>query len=228
MIPKIKTGIPGLDKLLNGGIPENTVTLLYGPPKTGKSIFCAHFLNQGLLDEQPCLYIFTDYNMDMLIRRMAMFNWSIEKSVQKEMVYRIDLCSTLGGTAPIEKPTLRVASPKNPTDFMIKSAGGLKFLTLKAKTFRAIMDSATTLFSYNEPALVARMLRAWSTSVKTSGATGLITYTEGSTDPKIETMLKSTVDNIIKMKESEICIEAMVGKNPEKLAYEIGENGIKI
>nr|WP_279383495.1 ATPase domain-containing protein [Methanobacterium formicicum] len=39
----IETGIPGLDELLSlndgEGFPQNTTTLVYGPPKVGKSIF---------------------------------------------------------------------------------------------------------------------------------------------------------------------------------------------
>jgi len=48
MIPRIESGIPGFDELTSsndgtGGIPENTATLIYGPPKTGKSIFTNQF-----------------------------------------------------------------------------------------------------------------------------------------------------------------------------------------
>jgi len=41
MIACIESGIPGFDELTRtesfmGGIPENSTTLVYGPPKTGK------------------------------------------------------------------------------------------------------------------------------------------------------------------------------------------------
>ncbi|WP_255503711.1 ATPase domain-containing protein [Methanothermobacter sp. KEPCO-1] len=49
MIVKIPSGIRGLDELIGGGaIPENTVTLVYGPPKVGKSIFSYGF-TEGVL-----------------------------------------------------------------------------------------------------------------------------------------------------------------------------------
>ncbi|MEM4889958.1 MAG: ATPase domain-containing protein, partial [Thermosphaera sp.] len=44
MVERIKTGIPGFDEILNGGIPKRNVVLLSGGPGTGKSIFSAQFL----------------------------------------------------------------------------------------------------------------------------------------------------------------------------------------
>ncbi len=62
MIPCIESGIPGFEELTRsnegtGGIPENTATLVYGPAKTGKSIFANQFTYQGLLNgEAMSLY----------------------------------------------------------------------------------------------------------------------------------------------------------------------------
>ncbi len=55
MIPCIESGIPGFDELTRsdtgtGGIPENSSTLIYGPPKTGKTIFCNQFAYKGLFN----------------------------------------------------------------------------------------------------------------------------------------------------------------------------------
>ncbi len=65
MIPFIESGIPGFDELTKsengiGGIPENTATLIYGPAKTGKTIFSNQFTYKGLLNGESCLYITTD------------------------------------------------------------------------------------------------------------------------------------------------------------------------
>ena len=39
MVKRIKTGIPGLDKVMEGGLVDNSVNLLSGGTGTGKSIF---------------------------------------------------------------------------------------------------------------------------------------------------------------------------------------------
>jgi circadian clock protein KaiC len=47
MIKRIKTGIKGFDKLVQGGIPRGYTVLLSGSPGTGKTIFGIEFLKNG-------------------------------------------------------------------------------------------------------------------------------------------------------------------------------------
>lgn len=63
-----ESGIPGLDEFLasagfTDGFPENTTTLIYGPPKVGKSIFCYQFAYHGMSINEPCLYVTADEGM---------------------------------------------------------------------------------------------------------------------------------------------------------------------
>ncbi|MQJ93285.1 ATPase domain-containing protein, partial [Escherichia coli] len=44
MVEKIKSGIPGLDELLFGGIPKRNIVLISGGPGTGKTIMSHQFL----------------------------------------------------------------------------------------------------------------------------------------------------------------------------------------
>lgn len=37
-LEKLSTGIPSLDRILQGGLPRNSVNVIAGPPGTGKSI----------------------------------------------------------------------------------------------------------------------------------------------------------------------------------------------
>ncbi|RLE59540.1 MAG: KaiC domain-containing protein, partial [Thermoprotei archaeon] len=53
MIERVKSGIPGLDEILNGGIPRRNIVLLSGGPGTGKSIMGQQFLYNGLLQGEP-------------------------------------------------------------------------------------------------------------------------------------------------------------------------------
>lgn len=52
-----KTGISGLDTILNGGIPENRLYLMQGEPGTGKTTISFQFLIEGLKAGEKCLYI---------------------------------------------------------------------------------------------------------------------------------------------------------------------------
>lgn len=53
----IKSGINGIDALQGGGLPENRTILVSGSCGTGKSIFAAHFINQGFAQGENCVYV---------------------------------------------------------------------------------------------------------------------------------------------------------------------------
>ena len=44
---RVKSGIPGLDALLDGGFPAGKVVLILGEPGTGKTILCSQYLHWG-------------------------------------------------------------------------------------------------------------------------------------------------------------------------------------
>src|SRR5438309_10877217 len=44
---RVKTGIPGLDALLDSGFPSGKVVLILGEPGTGKTILCSQCLHWG-------------------------------------------------------------------------------------------------------------------------------------------------------------------------------------
>ncbi len=50
MVERVKTGIPGLNKLMQGGLVKNSVILLSGGTGTGKTIFGLQFLFNGAKD----------------------------------------------------------------------------------------------------------------------------------------------------------------------------------
>lgn len=49
-IERVRTGVPGLDDMLNGGIPKKHHTVLVGGPGTGKTTFGMQFLYKGVKD----------------------------------------------------------------------------------------------------------------------------------------------------------------------------------
>ena len=67
MIQLTKTGIDGLDEILNGGIVTNSTTLISGNPGAGKSILCLQYIYNGVesFDEDGIYLTFEENAEDL-------------------------------------------------------------------------------------------------------------------------------------------------------------------
>jgi KaiC/GvpD/RAD55 family RecA-like ATPase len=233
MIACIESGIPGFDELTHtdsfmGGIPENSTTLVYGPPKTGKSIFSDQFCYNGLVNEEPCLYITTNKGLKMLKSDMNDYHLPVDEYMMNGSLHIIDTISDI-----LEKkvePTGTVVNSEinNPTDLMVNIGSKINVVRNQNSRFRSVLNSTTTLLTYNESMLIVRVIKAYLLRIKEAGGTSLITYTEDSADNIIETMLKSMVDNIIRLDGNELQVEAMKGFGKIQTNYTITDNGIML
>ncbi|MGV8085427.1 MAG: RAD55 family ATPase [Candidatus Bilamarchaeum sp.] len=81
---KIKTGINGLDTLVGGGIPSDSVVLLAGSPGTGKTILSLQFLVSGCKKhKEKGLYISFEERAEKIRDQAKQFGWDLE-SLEKE------------------------------------------------------------------------------------------------------------------------------------------------
>ena len=67
MVELTKTGINGLDEILNGGIVRESTTLLSGPPGAGKSVLALQYIYNGIeeFDEQGVYLSFEEDGKDL-------------------------------------------------------------------------------------------------------------------------------------------------------------------
>ena len=67
---RVKTGITGLDEMLNGGIPAKRHVALYGGPGSGKTSFGFEFLYRGAKAKENGVYITMEETSDDIIQNM--------------------------------------------------------------------------------------------------------------------------------------------------------------
>lgn len=89
-IVRLRTGIEGVDKLLEGGIPEGFFVAVTGEPGCGKTIFSIHFIYQGVLDGDKCIYVTTEESRESIMRQAAQFNMDFEKAIEEKKLIVID------------------------------------------------------------------------------------------------------------------------------------------
>jgi class 3 adenylate cyclase/KaiC/GvpD/RAD55 family RecA-like ATPase len=230
-VKRVKSGIETLDNEIGGGLPEGTVTLVYGAPKSGKSVFAFHFLMQSVRSGEPCLFIMTDYVTEQLNKALSTFGWDISETRQRGLVELIDVTSTfLEREVDTSSGSLKVVNAADLTGLMIAlGTNTLKPLSERGPGFRVVLDSLTPLFIYNPPLVVAKFLRQFALKMRKAGAAGVVvTYVDGSVDPQSELIIKASVDNLIHLQDRELVVEGMLGTPKSRMAYQITTSGMKV
>jgi len=232
-IRRITSGIDELDKLIMGGIPEGTTTMVYGSPKAGKSVFAYHFLNECIRLNEACLFVMADYVSQDLFLATSGFGWNIQKAFKENSLQLVDMSSTHSDIAMSEQTpstsSLRLVSLADPTDLMKQSGEVLRQFSQSGVKFRTVLDSLTPLFIYNPPMIVAKVLRQFAQRMKGGGSQGVIvTYTEGSVDSQSEVIIRSSVDNLVHLVGGELIVEGMLGTPKARASYEISNSGIRL
>ncbi len=77
-IERVSTGIPGLDKLIQGGFVRGSVNLISGSAGTGKTIFGCQFLLEGLRKKESGIYLTLEQERDEILNDVAQFGWDKE------------------------------------------------------------------------------------------------------------------------------------------------------
>jgi circadian clock protein KaiC len=85
-IERIRTGIDGLDNILQGGLPKNSITLVSGPPGGGKSIFCFQFLYEGVKKGEKCLFLTLDKKVEGLLVQARELGFNFQPSIENNLV----------------------------------------------------------------------------------------------------------------------------------------------
>ncbi|MBS3061799.1 MAG: hypothetical protein J4215_04425 [Candidatus Diapherotrites archaeon] len=85
-VSRTKTGIEGLDKALQGGLPEGNMVLISGGAGTGKSTFCMQFLVHGAQNNERGVYISTEQTESELIKQGLGFGWDLESLIKRGLI----------------------------------------------------------------------------------------------------------------------------------------------
>lgn len=79
---KARTGVPGLDDVLAGGLTVGHVFLLEGNPGTGKTTIALRFLLEGAAAGEQCLYITLSETDQELRNGAASHGWTLHDNIE--------------------------------------------------------------------------------------------------------------------------------------------------
>ncbi|MBU2100904.1 ATPase [Candidatus Micrarchaeota archaeon] len=98
---RVKTGITGLDELIEGGFPEKRTILVSGACGTGKTIFSMQYIYNGAVKfNEPGIYVTLDERPELIREDVMRFGWDLRKLEEKKLLSIID-----GSVARIGMPS---------------------------------------------------------------------------------------------------------------------------
>jgi len=140
-IKRIKTGIPGLDEVLHGGIPRRNVVLLSGGPGTGKSILGQQFLYNGLLKGEPGVLVVLEEHPVQVRINMEQFGWNIRKYEEKGLAAIVDAFT--GGIGEAARRERYVVPAPDDLPSLVDI---IRRAAKEIRAARVVIDSVTTLY----------------------------------------------------------------------------------
>jgi len=230
-VERVPTGVKGLDKMLEGGLPSGTCILVLGGPGAGKTIFGIQFLYMGAVEyNEVGLYVSFDESPVSLRKNMECFGWNLKRLETEAKFFFLDL-------SPIR------AFPKEIEESFVKMnlLETIKKKVQEIQPRRIVIDSLATLV-VQFPNVVERrstVINLFQT-VMDVGATGLMlnelptTYYPGR-ELQVEEFLAHGVIIFRSLEErlrifKAIQIEKMrgVSHDSQLRPYTIDNNGLKV
>jgi circadian clock protein KaiC len=151
MTERIATGCVGLDEILNGGIPANTITVLMGAPGTGKTIIAEEIAFRNATEERPALYLTTlSEPLEKFIFHGQHYTFFDSEKVGKAVIYEdLGMSVRKAGIEKLAEIVTDLILKYKPAYLFIDSFKALNELiqsTVERRT--VIYDLATVLAAY--------------------------------------------------------------------------------
>jgi circadian clock protein KaiC len=133
--PRCRTGIEGLDKILNGGIPAGNMVLLTGACGTGKTTLGIEFLNFGAQQGETGLFLAVTEHAQKVIDNMRTYEFLDPKLIDSRKLQFMDM------SAVYEK--LGLDKTEFCTEDVAALTKGLADLVKESGAKRLVIDSLT-------------------------------------------------------------------------------------
>lgn len=131
------TGIDGLDRILNGGIPRGNTVLITGSCGTGKTTLSFEFLLHGAMHEENGLFISVTENWKKLLKKVIPYSFFDDSLVKSKKMILIDLASIYQKLG-LEKEEFSMED----IDIIVKAVGDI---VREWKIKRLVIDSITSI-----------------------------------------------------------------------------------
>ncbi len=180
-VKRVSSGIPGFDKLVQGGFKEKSINLVIGGPGSGKTIFAMMFLVEGFKKGEPGIYVTFEEKKEKMYEDMKSFGWDIEKYEKEGLFSYLEY------------------TPEQVKKVLIEGGGTIDSIVTKMKAQRMVIDSVTSFaLLYKEELAKKEAALALFQMIDKWGCTAVLTSQDTSMHgAEISTALEFEVDSIV-------------------------------
>ncbi len=143
---RVSSGIKELDKMIGGGFPEGDIILYSGPPGTGKTIACLHFIVDGLKKGENCIYISSEETRGKILEHAKLLGLDFDGAIKKRKL-EIFQVEDIAFQDPLGR---RSKLPREPEQRMERLTATIRRWMEKYNGKRLVVDSLMA-YAINEP-----------------------------------------------------------------------------
>ncbi len=167
-LPKVSTGIKGLDEITGGGLPAGRATLICGGPGCGKTLLSTSFIVQGARHGEPAVFVSFDEAASDLDINSRSLGFDLA-GLQEKNLLSIDYIH-------IDRQEIHETGEYNLEGLFIR----LGYAIDQIKARRVVLDGIDTLFAgLPNQALLRSELRRLFTWLKERNLSSIVTAERG-------------------------------------------------
>ncbi len=186
---RVKTGIEGLDEMLEGGLPRSQAVAVMGSFGTGKTTFGLQFIQEGLKAGEKGIFISLEEDQESILNNARSFGWDLQPYIEQKKLAIVKLEPTDAKTT--------ITRIKSELPEFIKSFGASRIVLDSVSLLNLLFDTdhekRTNLFNLIQ-------------MIKRTGATCLMTAEVRDDNPNAsrDGLIEYAVDGVIALRYEEL------------------------
>jgi KaiC domain protein len=186
---RVKTGIEGLDEMLEGGLPRSQAVAVMGSFGTGKTTFGLQFIQEGLKAGDKGIFISLEEDQESILNNARSYGWELQPYIEQKKLAIVKLEPTDAKTT--------ITRIKSELPEFIKSFGASRIVLDSVSLLNLLFDT-----DHEKRSNLFTLIQM----IKKTGATCLMTAEVRDDNPNAsrDGLVEYAVDGVIALRYEEL------------------------